>query len=1027
MKNKIKSTSMKNSFYLAIGVPGVILVVTLILSVVLAVFYIRTTDRNVLFGLIGSFVFLMIIYAFSAYLIIKNLYDAYFNGLYLVTKHNIHSLRVGSSKINRYPESHIEELDQLNSEIDLLNDRFSSGTLVAANPDYSSLDLVYIDKEKKIVDYDSFKIQIENIVFLSQSYRNVLIDASFDVELTDEQKTNLFEICDKVFNRYSQRLYSFRDHNRSLIIYLPVISSFKRIEEQIETVIRESSITVRQITGAVNVPIRFSIVAYPFSDADELLSDLRYARRQGQTINFYLPNRVKLNKDNNNLLSNSMNLNYMNRIISALSELNYDNLNPEHDREIITRTLDDVCQYLSIDEATVFIYDEVHAKFKRIAHNTDAKIKSDDVEKEFVDVIIENVDPDGSYYFANPNMANNSLGRFIDILNFDSGFFYLIRNEKKTIGLISFFNYHHDFVIDSYLRESLYILSLRLEHYFKEMNRIEEIDMYKAEADYVLSLSKYSLYRIDNEHNIVIASSDMKEKFKKIKVGEKCYKAMFGLENPCRDCPLKTMKKKQFKIGEIPYQASLTLNDRKIKNQNILIERLDYDEINNDVFDPNLLINSFASMVLNIRNSYFISGRGYVILMKFDNIGDLIDNRGSEGSLFIVRSFITELRKKLQTNEFYYYSPDTVALVMHGVGHVDVLNTCEKIYEVSKLHFAKEEDEHDSLNITYLPISWPRGYASSEDFLRHCDDFLYKGKYETNKDFIYFADEAIYRSASKRAFMLAVIEEEFSSGSFSSVSLQPIVRAKDKRIFGAEILLRINNVYSNAVFNAEEISRIAEQEGKTSLITESIINFIGNMYKEYGNNVFKINALSRICINIDSTYLRDTSLTQGITKLNDMYSFPKGFLSFEIPEEIIPQYTNEIQRLLRELASANIMLSVDRYTGKYVGIEKIKELGFKEIKLTRDIVGRIDTDAVRYNEMKDIVTQAKENNISVAVVGVENSAQFTLLRELDENMMMQGYHFYKPLSRADFISALISHNRQNLLLIKDNVEMRYLF
>ena len=97
---------------------------------------------------------------------------------------------------------------------------------------------------------------------------------------------NRFADTGLIIERYSQRLYSFRDHNRSLIIYLPVISSFKRIEEQIETVIRESSITVRQITGAVNVPIRFSIVAYPFSDADELLSDLRYARRQGQPINF---------------------------------------------------------------------------------------------------------------------------------------------------------------------------------------------------------------------------------------------------------------------------------------------------------------------------------------------------------------------------------------------------------------------------------------------------------------------------------------------------------------------------------------------------------------------------------------------------------------------------------------------------------------------------------------------------------------------------------------------------------------------
>ena len=1012
MERKKKSgVSINNSFVIAIAVPGLILIITLVVSIVLAIMYIKTTDRNVLFGLIGSFIFMMVIYVSASYLIIRSLYSTYFEGLYLVTKNNLKVVRSGRTDMKRYPNTRVKELEELNKDVDIINSRFSNATLVATEPDYSRLGLVYVDKEKGIVDYNSFMNQLPNIVFLSQSFRNVLIDASFDTELTEEQKDGLFAICDKIFSRYNQRLYSYREHNKSLIIYLPVISSFKRIEEQIETIIREASITVRQITGAVNVPIRFSIVSYPYSDADELLSDLRYARRQGKTINFYLPNRVKINRENTNLLSNTMNLNYMNRIISSLSDLNFDNLNREHDTEIITRTLDDVCEYLSIDEATVFLFDDVHMRFKRIAHNTDARIVSDDVEDEFLQVISENVDPDGSYYFANPSMANNSLGRFIDILHFDGGFFYLIKNEKQTIGLVSFFNYNHDFIIDSYLRESLFILSLRLEHYFKEMKRIEEIDLYRNETDYVLSLSNYSLYRIDKDYNIVIFSQDMKEKFKDICIGEKCYKAIFGSEHPCHDCPLKTMKKKTFKIGNVSYQSSLTLNDRQAKNKNVLIERLETEEAISDVYDKDLLINSFAQMVLNIKNSYHINGRGYVILMKIDNIDDLITDRGSEGSLFVLRSFLRELKKRLKTTEFYYYTSDVIALVMHGVGHVDVINTCEKIYEISKQHFYEDNNGVDSLNITYLPVSWPRGFASSEDFLRHCDDYMFKGKYETNKDFIYFADEAISRSASKRAFMLAVIEQEFSSGSFSSVSLQPIVRAKDKRIFGAEILLRINNVYSNAVFNAEEISRIAEQEGKTSIITESLIDFIGNMYKEYGSSVFKINAFSRICINIDSTYLKDASLINGITKLNDTYSFPKGFLSFEIPEEIIPQYQVEIQKLLRDLASANIMLSVDRYTGQHISIEKLKELGFKEIKLTRDLVGKIDTDSVRFNEVKDIINTAKANGISVAVVGVENSQQFVILKEFDENMMMQGYHFYKPLSRADFISALISHNR----------------
>jgi EAL domain-containing protein (putative c-di-GMP-specific phosphodiesterase class I) len=87
-----------------------------------------------------------------------------------------------------------------------------------------------------------------------------------------------------------------------------------------------------------------------------------------------------------------------------------------------------------------------------------------------------------------------------------------------------------------------------------------------------------------------------------------------------------------------------------------------------------------------------------------------------------------------------------------------------------------------------------------------------------------------------------------------------------------------------------EISRIAEQENKTQLITESIINFIGNMYREYGNNIFKINKFNRIAINIDQTYLGDDKLIKELVKLSTENALPKGFISMEIPEDVIMVY-----------------------------------------------------------------------------------------------------------------------------------------
>ena len=1011
-KNK-KPLTMMQSFVLAIAIPGSILFVVFIALLVLGIIYVLTGNRTLLFSLIAFFVVAGFIYALAAILIVRRLYSAYFEGLYGTTLKNLETLGANEKVFHRYPKVDIDELNQLNEVVEVVESRFASSVLVSTAPDYSSLNLKYIDEEKSIVTFNSFSRELNNLIFISKNYRNVVIDASFDVneEVEESDLNHLLEVCDKAFSDYPKRLYAFRDNNKSLIIYLPVIDSFVRIREQIEMIIRECSISIKGMSGTTHVPARFSLVCYPYSDVEDLLSDLRYAKRQGKPINFYLPDRVKYNNDNNpNMVTESMNINFINKSLGKFSSLKYDEDSDISNQEIIKSILNDISSYFDIDEAGVIILDDAVLEFKHFIHlYHDYKI-DETVEKVVVDAFSNSADEDHTFYFSTRRHATNDIGQYIDLNNISSGFVYMIKTDENTTGLIYLFKRDNkEFIIDTYIRERLFDMAFKIETYFHELAYIKDVEFHKSQSEYILALSKYSLYRVSDNFELTYFSPDMKNFYPDIKVGEKCHKALFNHENICRDCPIRTFKKMSYTYNNRLTQVSLSLNDRKSHNRSLLMEFVEDNETTGDMYNKDLLISSYLALKQNVDNSYHINSRGYLLLLCFDNLDTIIENQGSEGVLFVLRSFIKKLKKALKTNDIYYYNQESIALLLHGIGHVDVINICEKIFEVSQEHYLDDGSE-DYLKITYLPLAWPRGYANTGDFLRHVSDFYHNGEHERGKDFIYFADHSISRSASKRVFMLSVIEEEFSSKSFSSVSLQPIVVAKDKRIFGAEILLRINNVYSNAVFNAEEISRIAEQENKTNLITESIVNFIGTMYKEYGNNVFKINNFSRIAINIDSTYLRDPSLIKGIIGLNSTYQFPRGFLSFEIPEDIIPNYTSEIQALIKQLANAHINMSVDRYTGKYIGVEKLKEIGFNEIKMTRDLVGKIDTDSVRFNEVSDIVNTAKAIGIHTACVGVENSAQFTILRELDENMMMQGFHFYKPLSRSDFISALISHN-----------------
>ena len=571
------------------------------------------------------------------------------------------------------------------------------------------------------------------------------------------------------------------------------------------------------------------------------------------------------------------------------------------------------------------------------------------------------------------------------------------------------FNRDKDLNLTTYLRETFFIISLRIENYFEKREIADYADAKETENESILALSNLFIYHIDDDYNLTYLSKGAKKSFNKMVLGDKCYHAFFGLEKRCKDCPYATKKKKYFEQNGNEFETSLTLSDRKDNERVLVIKRIKDNQIVGDLYQEDFLTYSYKALVNTVRNEYAANSRGYVLLLSIDNYEEILKKIGSEGYNYLIRDYVRNLKNKLAIEDIYYYNPSVLAVHMPTIGHKDIITKIESIFPLSKEKYY-DNDDFCKLNISYLPIGYPRGYALAEDFLKHMSDF-YHSNYEKNKDYIYFSDFSIERSASKREFMVATLEKEFSGHNSTSMNLQPIVRAKDNHILGAEILLRIADAHRNVFFNAFEISRIAEQEKKTGLITESIINFIGMMYKEYGNNIFKINKFSRIAINIDQTYLDDKELFTKLIAACEENNLPNGFISLEIPEDLVPNNKDKIKLLATQLTKYKILFSCDRYIGQYVDIEELAYLGFNEVKIARDIILAIDTDQVKYNTLKGIVEAAKKNGVAAAAVGVENEAQFNLLRALDEDMLVQGYYLYKPLTRADLIAALISYEK----------------
>ena len=131
-----------------------------------------------------------------------------------------------------------------------------------------------------------------------------------------------------------------------------------------------------------------------------------------------------------------------------------------------------------------------------------------------------------------------------------------------------------------------------------------------------------------------------------------------------------------------------------------------------------------------------------------------------------------------------------------------------------------------------------------------------------------------------------------------------------------------------------------------------------------------------------------------------------NFLAFEIPESDVSNHVEEFKLITKQLKALHIVSVVDQYTGRFMSLEALRDIGFEEIKLSRNYVNHIDSDRQRLEDIKSLLTNVKELGLRASAVGVENIDQYLLLKEIDDSVLLQGFYFYRPLDKQALIEAV---------------------
>ncbi len=221
---------------------------------------------------------------------------------------------------------------------------------------------------------------------------------------------------------------------------------------------------------------------------------------------------------------------------------------------------------------------------------------------------------------------------------------------------------------------------------------------------------------------------------------------------------------------------------------------------------------------------------------------------------------------------------------------------------------------------------------------------------------------------------------------------QPKIHAPSGEITGAEALLRWNHPTRGMVSPGVFIP-MAERHGLIVQIGSWVIDEACRQARAWRD----VGLRMKVAINLAAQQLRDPGLVAEIDKALKTHQINPDLLTCEITESSAMEDVATTVRVLRELDTMGVHISIDDFGTGHSSLSYLRKLPAEELKIDRSFVMDLETSEDARKVALAVVNLAKALDLKVVAEGVETEGQNRLLREMGCDQL-QGYLFAKPMS-----------------------------
>jgi diguanylate cyclase (GGDEF)-like protein len=397
------------------------------------------------------------------------------------------------------------------------------------------------------------------------------------------------------------------------------------------------------------------------------------------------------------------------------------------------------------------------------------------------------------------------------------------------------------------------------------------------------------------------------------------------------------------------------------------------------------------------------SGAGFALLfLDLDKFKQVNDSYGHEAGDELLRQVAARLTAAVRVADVVARlgGDEFVVLIEGRAAAANAARVGRKIELACALPF--DIGSHRLKSGASIGIAiYPQDGANAQALMKNADTAMYHAKQQAAAPVQFFHEELNMREREREQWTLAL--RKALAGNQMELRYQPQIDIASGRTIGAEALLYWRHP-SHGLLEAARFLPLVQERALLDRIDAWVIAQ-GCATAALWRSVARAPGDAPLCIWLNlATPQLNADLLQVLLPAMRKHGLAPGGIGIELNEKLLLGASEPLTQLLAQLQASGVRAALDDFGSARSSLAACKRWQLDILKIDRGFVHAIGNDTGGTDIVAAVIHLARALAMRVVALGVDNSRQLDVLRELGCDAC-QGELFYPPLPAA----ALIEH------------------